>query len=51
MPRLIYEYLRETNQEGKIMCVQPRRLAVMNLQGIMKEQMKERGMVGYQIGQ
>ena len=32
------------------MCVEPRRLAVMNLQSILQKQMKEKGLVGYQIG-
>jgi HrpA-like RNA helicase len=32
------------------MCVQPRRLAVLNLHGIMEKQMPERRMIGYQIG-
>jgi ATP-dependent RNA helicase DHX29 len=50
VPRLIYEYLLETQAKGKIMCVQPRRLAVLNLHGIMERQMPERGMIGYQIG-
>lgn len=50
VPRLIYEYLRTTSAEGKIMCVQPRRLAVLNLFSIMNAQMPERDMIGYQIG-
>lgn len=50
VPRLIYEYLRGTCAEGKVMCVQPRRLAVINLHGIMEKQMPERGVIGYQIG-
>jgi HrpA-like RNA helicase len=32
------------------MCVQPRRLAVINLQGILEKQMREKGLIGYQIG-
>lgn len=50
VPRLIYEYLRETGVQGKIMCVQPRRLAVINLHSIMESQMQEKGAIGYQIG-
>lgn len=50
VPRLLYEYLRETAASGKIMCVQPRRLAVLNLFSIMNSQMPERDMIGYQIG-
>jgi HrpA-like RNA helicase len=50
VPRLIYEYLRGTAAKGKIMCVQPRRLAVLNLFSIMNSQMPEKDMIGYQIG-
>ena len=32
------------------MCVEPRRLAVLNLQSILQKQMKEPGLIGYQIG-
>lgn len=32
------------------MCVQPRRLAVINLQSILEKQMVERSRIGYQIG-
>jgi HrpA-like RNA helicase len=51
VPRLIYEYLREIGDNtSKIMCVQPRRLAVINLQSILEKQMVEKGLIGYQIG-
>ena len=32
------------------MCVQPRRLAVLNLHSIMEKQMPEQNQIGYQIG-
>lgn len=32
------------------MCVQPRRLAVINLQAILEKQMQDRNKIGYQIG-
>ena len=32
------------------MCVQPRRLAVVNLHQILEKQMAEKGKIGYQIG-
>jgi HrpA-like RNA helicase len=32
------------------MCVQPRRLAVLNLTKILGSQMKDRNLIGYQIG-
>jgi ATP-dependent RNA helicase DHX29 len=32
------------------MCVQPRRLAVVNLQSILTKQMQADGLIGYQIG-
>ena len=52
MPRLIYEYLRNTEKDykAKIMCVQPRRLAVINLQKILAKQIPEPNLIGYQIG-
>lgn len=31
IPRLLYEYLLASKTQGKILCVQPRRLAAMNL--------------------
>ena len=49
VPRLIYEYLRVSKTEGNILCVQPRRLAVMNLHHILEDQMAEKNLVGYQI--
>jgi HrpA-like RNA helicase len=49
VPRLIYEYIRLTNDPGKIICVQPRRLAVKNLWKILSEQIPETDTVGYQI--
>ena len=50
VPRLIYEYIKATGQTAKIMCVQPRRLAVINLHSILEKQMLEKGKIGYQIG-
>jgi len=51
VPRLLYEYLTEIGDEkSKIMCVQPRRLAVINLNRILGSQMKKQDMIGYQIG-
>jgi len=51
VPRLIYEYMRNLgDNSSKIMCVQPRRLAVMNLHSILEDQMMEKGQIGYQIG-
>jgi flagellar biosynthesis GTPase FlhF len=51
VPRLIYEYLRSINNDSaKIMCVQPRRLAVINLHQILEKQMPDKRMIGYQIG-
>lgn len=51
MPRLIYEYLRNIkNENAKIMCVQPRRLAVINLHKILAKQIPEPNLIGYQIG-
>lgn len=49
VPRLIYEYLRNTGQKAKIMCVQPRRIAVINLHQILDKQMVESNQIGYQI--
>ena len=51
VPRIIWEYLKGTgDNKSKIMIVQPRRLAVTNLTGIMKRQIPEQNLVGYQIG-
>lgn len=51
VPRLLYEYLLETNNtSAKIMCVQPRRIAVMNLHQILGNQMPQNRIVGYQVG-
>lgn len=51
VPRLIYEYLRMIGDtKSRIMCVQPRRIAVMNLHSILDRQMMERDRIGYQIG-
>lgn len=52
VPRLLYEYLRQIRDtKSKIMCVQPRRLAVINLQSILNKQiLRESNMVGYQVG-
>ena len=49
VPRLIYEYIRATGSEQKIICVQPRRLAVKNLFKILSQQIPEKNIVGYQI--
>ncbi len=49
VPRLLYQYLLKTGQSGKILCVQPRRMAVMNLQSILQKQIPEKNVVGYQI--
>ena len=49
VPRLLFEYLKETNNAGKIICVQPRRLAVKNLHKILSVQIPEKDIVGYQI--
>ncbi len=35
VPRLLYEYIRETKLPAKIICVQPRRLAVKNLHTLL----------------
>jgi ABC-type glutathione transport system ATPase component len=36
VPRLLYEYLRSVgDNKSRIMCVQPRRLAVLNLQSLL----------------
>ena len=52
MPRLIYEYLKKIKSSDKIICVQPRRLAVTSLKSAVQGQLphSER-VVGYQIGQ
>jgi HrpA-like RNA helicase len=50
VPRLIYEYVRSKEMAAKILCVQPRRLAVLNLHSILEKQMVEKGKIGYQIG-
>lgn len=49
VPRLLYEYILKTGIESKIICVQPRRLAVKNLHKILSEQIPEKGAVGYHI--
>lgn len=38
VPRLLYEYIRETKLDAKIICVQPRRLAVKNLHALLSDQ-------------
>ena len=51
VPRLLYEYLSKIgDNQSKIMCVQPRRLAVMNLTKILDHQMSKKNQIGYQIG-
>lgn len=49
VPRLLYEYIRETGLKAKIICVQPRRLAVRNLHKLLSDQIPEKGAVGYHI--
>lgn len=49
VPRLLYEYIRETKLDAKIICVQPRRLAVKNLHKLLTDQIPEAGAVGYHI--
>lgn len=49
VPRLLYEYIRETKLNAKIICVQPRRLAVKNLHKLLGDQIPEKDAVGYHI--
>lgn len=39
VPRLIYEYLKKIGQNDKIICVQPRRLAVTSLKSAVQSQL------------
>ena len=39
VPRLIYEYLKKIGQNEKIICVQPRRLAVTSLKFAVQSQL------------
>jgi len=42
VPRIIYEYLNEIKDtKSKIMCIQPRRLAVINLYNILSNQLQK----------
>lgn len=52
VPRLIYEYLKRIKSDDKIICVQPRRLAVTSLKTAVQGQLQaNERVVGYQIGQ
>ena len=49
IPRILYEYIKASKLEAKILCVQPRRLAVINLDKILSKQIPDQGVVSYQI--
>lgn len=50
VPRILYEYLKATNLNKKVLCVQPRRLAAINLTKILGDQLQEFNVASYQIG-
>jgi HrpA-like RNA helicase len=40
VPRILYEYMKAVKLPGKVLCVEPRRLAAMNLTKILGDQVR-----------